>query len=194
MWGQLNKRIGPSAGKNTITHLEVWNPNALQSEPTTVESISEKLFGKWSNAGHHVPHSVFLWPKSGLFRQHFQLGEQPKMARSYLIKWRTWPPNAVFGQDSLNHTQECTGVLSRWRCLISAAHRPHHLFCKASSRWWITFRLWYGFVVCTCVHHPMEVKKKKGNITLSQHDCTPALLSFWSWEYLHSEDCTLISG
>lgn len=155
MWGQLNKRIGPSAGKNTITHLEVWNPNALQSEPTTVESISEKLFGKWSNAGHHVPHSVFLWPKSGLFRQHFQLGEQPKMARSYLIKWRTWPPNAVFGQDSLNHMQRMHGCVVKMEvfnfCCSQASSFVLHSIIKVMD--YLQVMVWFcGVYLCAPPH------------------------------------------
>jgi hypothetical protein len=104
------KKKYPTFGReNTLTRLEVCNPNPLQSSllvtehasPTPVpplfEAFLDCLFANGVQLGCRFTHNVVSWLKSSAFQLHFQVGEQPKITGS-LSNHR----NVVFGQESLN--------------------------------------------------------------------------------------------
>ena len=100
-----------------------------------LETFLESFLWNLVQLGHHVPHNVFSWLKSGPFQRHFQFGEQPKITKSHVgrVGSLTNQGNVVFSKPWIR-CEEWAGALSWWSCQVSAAHRSGRLRCTALRR------------------------------------------------------------
>jgi len=83
--------------------VSLWLNTLLPAVLPLFETFLECLFANGVQLGHHVPYNV-SWLNSSPFQLCFQVGEQPKIARSHVRRARSLSNhrNVVFDQEGLN--------------------------------------------------------------------------------------------
>jgi len=105
LWqGKIHLHAWKSATLIPFEVVSLWLNTLLPAVLPLFEAFLECLFANGVQLSRRVPYNVISWLKSSPFQLRFQVGEQPKIARSHvgrvgsLLNHR----NVVFGQESLN--------------------------------------------------------------------------------------------
>jgi len=144
----------------------LWQNTLLPAVLPLFEAFLECLFANGVQLGHHVLYNVILWLKSSPFQLHFQVGEQPIIARSHVRRVGSLSNhrNVVFGQESLDQLwgmSWCvvTMQLPRSRC-PQVWSLVLHSIMKATKDFQVVFVVNILTLWCILVmHHPTGVKE-----------------------------------
>ena len=110
--------------------VSLWMNTHLPAVPPLLETSLECLFANGVQLGRRVPYNVVSWLKSSPFQLCFQVGEQPKIARSHVGRVGSMlnRRNVIFGQENLNQfrgTSWCVSrTLSAWSNRRSKWNKP----------------------------------------------------------------------
>jgi len=164
--GKIHLHCWRSATLIPFEVVSLWLNTLLPVVQPSFKAFLECLFVNEVQLGHCVPNNIVVWLKSSPFQLHFQVGEQPKIARSHvgrvgsLLNHR----NVVFGQESLNQLRGMS-----WCIVIMQLPRSHcpqvrplvpHSIAKATKDFQVVFFVNVLALWCVLVmHHPMGTKE-----------------------------------